>query len=236
MSEDQKNLVPNASFECGTDGWGSTELEVLPGWYGTLNGLFGKLDSTTAADGRTSLKIELTPENTPVAYNDYLAHPASADQGPAGGQRRLDRRQAGPALHVLGRHEGGRGGHAGAAGRAAVPRRALRQTRASSPPIGSATRWSSRPTAEACYVLAGPDLGKSRGQSQSARAGDRLARRRATWPPARSRPFATRQPVELGVATDKPGNIFAWDEPLQMRLTVASAEKEARKAELRSLH
>ena len=53
------NLVPNASFECGTDGWGSTEMDLLPGWYGTLNRLFGQLDSTTAADGHASLKIEL---------------------------------------------------------------------------------------------------------------------------------------------------------------------------------
>ncbi len=67
-----QNLIPNASFECGAYGWGSTEREVLPGWYGTLNGLFGRLDPTTAADGRVSLKIELTPENQPVAYNDYL--------------------------------------------------------------------------------------------------------------------------------------------------------------------
>jgi hypothetical protein len=56
----QQNLVPNASFECGTDGRGSTEREVLPGWYGTLNGLFGQLDWTTAAHGRTSLRIDLT--------------------------------------------------------------------------------------------------------------------------------------------------------------------------------
>ena len=80
-SETPQNLIPNASFECGTDGWGSTEREVLPGWYGTLNGLFGKLDSTTAADGHNSLKIELTPENTPVAFNDYLhtvRHPIKA--------------------------------------------------------------------------------------------------------------------------------------------------------------
>ncbi len=85
LGEGQKNLVPNASFECGTDGWGSTELEVLPGWYGTLNGLFGKLDTTTAADGHTSLKIELTPENMPVAFDDYLhteRHPIKAPWQP----------------------------------------------------------------------------------------------------------------------------------------------------------
>ena len=71
LGEGQRNLVPNASFECGTCGWGSTEMDALPGWYGTLNGLFGRLDTETAADG-LDLKIELTPENMPVAFNDYL--------------------------------------------------------------------------------------------------------------------------------------------------------------------
>ena len=66
-----QNLVPNASFECGTDGWGSAELEparlVRPAQRPVRP---AGLD--TAADGRSSLRIELTPENQPVAYNDYL--------------------------------------------------------------------------------------------------------------------------------------------------------------------
>ena len=51
LGDNQENLVPNASFECGTDGWGSAELDFLPGWYNPLNALFGTLDETTAADG-----------------------------------------------------------------------------------------------------------------------------------------------------------------------------------------
>ena len=89
------------------------------------------------------------------------AHAALADQGPAGGQRRLDHREAGPTLHVLGGHESRRSGHARPAGRAAIPRGAHRQAREADAPNGSATRWSSRRETEAVYVLAGPDLGKS---------------------------------------------------------------------------
>ena len=66
----ERNLVPNASFECGTDGWGSAELDLMPGWYGSLNALFGRLDTSTAFHGHSSLKIELTPEKQPVAYDD----------------------------------------------------------------------------------------------------------------------------------------------------------------------
>ena len=87
--------------------------------------------------------------------------------------------------------------------------------------------------AEACYVLAGPDLGQSKDNPHP-------PRRATVWldavqlAPADAKPgFATREPVELGVTTDKPGNIFAWDEPLQIRLTVASADpQEERKVEI----
>ena len=85
--------------------------------------------------------------------------------------------------------------------------------------------------AETCYVLAGPDLGKSEDNPNP-------PQRATVWldalqlAPNDTKAFATRQPVELGLATDKPGNIFAWDEPLTIRLTAASAEKEPAKADI----
>ena len=89
------------------------------------------------------------------------------------------------------------------------------------------------PTAAACYVLAGPDLGKSNDNPSP-------PQRATVWldavqlAAAEPKPgFATRELLELGVATDKPGNVFAWDEPLQIRLNVASADpKEERKLEI----
>ena len=136
----------------------------------------------------------------------------------------------GQSVHILGGDEGCRGGHARAIGRAAVPRAPFEKL------VKLSTEWQRyslefTPTAEVCYVLAGPDLGKSEDNpNPPARA--------TVWldavqlAPSEVKTFATRQPVELGVGTAKPGNIFAWDEPLQMRLTVASAEKEARKADI----
>ena len=175
LGEDQQNLVPNASFECGTDGWGSTELDWLLDWYGPLNGLFGRLDSSTATDGRQSLKIELTPENQPVEYDDYLHTQSRRIRRPAGGQRGLAGRQARPAVHVLGGHEGGRGRNAGAAGGAAIPPGPGRKTRATfdrlaalcagvhSPGRGLLRTGRSRPAAD-------------KGVCPSAAAGNGLAR------------------------------------------------------------
>ncbi len=88
------------------------------------------------------------------------------------------------------------------------------------------------PETEAVYVLAGPDLEKSKDNpNPPARA--------TVWldavqlvPTETKTEFATRQPVEIGLATDKPGNIFAWDEPLEFRFTVASADKADRKVEV----
>ena len=90
-------------------------------------------------------------------------------------------------------------------------------------------RYSLEFTAEAaaCFVLAGPDLRKT--------ADDPQPPDRATvWldavqltPAEAKAPFATRLPVEFGIRTDKPGNIFAWDEPLVVHLMVAPANPKA---------
>lgn len=161
VGERQQNLIPNASFECGTYGWGSTERDVLPGWYGTLNGLFGRLDSTTAADGRVSLKIELTPENLPVAYNDYLhtqRWPITAPLAANVGWIAVRPGQKYTFSAAL------------KAAQADTPARlVVRQFRAVpfDKLVRLTTDWQRyqldfTPMAEACYVLAGPDLGQSK--------------------------------------------------------------------------
>ena len=223
--------MPNASFECGADGWGSTELEVLPGWYGTLNGLFGTLDTTTAADGQTSLKIELTPENMPVAYNDYLHTQRWPIKAPLAANVGWITVKPGQSYTYSVAMK--------AAAEGTPARLVVRQFRAA--PVDKLVRLTTQwqrysleftPETEAVYVLAGPDLGKS---SDNPNPPDRAT----VWldavqlvPTEAKAEFATRQPVELGLTTGKPGNIFAWDEPLEFRLTVASAEKADRKAEV----
>lgn len=62
------NLLPNASFECGADGWSSVGKRV--GHGGDFSGLFGEVQSDYAWDGRHSLQIELGADKTPVMYYD----------------------------------------------------------------------------------------------------------------------------------------------------------------------
>ena len=67
----RRNLVPNASFECGSDGWGSAQWDRSAHWGGPMNQLFGQLDSEQAFDGRTSLRIDVNENNQPVSFFDY---------------------------------------------------------------------------------------------------------------------------------------------------------------------
>jgi hypothetical protein len=66
------NLVPNASFECGTSAWGSAEGDRVLHWGGRMNRLFGAIDTAEAHDGASSLTITLTPETQPVSFFDYF--------------------------------------------------------------------------------------------------------------------------------------------------------------------
>jgi hypothetical protein len=60
------NLLPNSSFECGLSGWGS--IADLPYGMGNLNLPVGEIDKTTVKFHESSLKIALTKDTTPV-YN-----------------------------------------------------------------------------------------------------------------------------------------------------------------------
>jgi hypothetical protein len=232
LGEAGQNLIPNASFECGADGWGSAELDWLPGWYGPLNGLFGCLDATTAAHGRTSLKIELTPDNQPIAYNDYLHVERRRIKAP------LAANVGWIAVTPGRRYTFSVAMKAAAAGTPA--RLVVRQFRAApcDKIVRLSTAWNRyrldfTPQAEACYVLAGPDLRQSKDNPQPPVRATVWLDAAQLAPNDGETPFATRQPVELGVATDKPGNVFSWEEPLRFRLTAASADaRRERKVEI----
>jgi len=64
------NLLPNSSFECDMSGWGS--IADVPGWGGNLNLPVGVVDATTAKFHSSSFRIVLTPQTIPVFYFDYF--------------------------------------------------------------------------------------------------------------------------------------------------------------------
>lgn len=61
-----RNLIPNASFESGPDRWST--LGKPTAWGGDLTGLFGEVRSDEAWHGRHCLGIELGPGKTPVTH------------------------------------------------------------------------------------------------------------------------------------------------------------------------
>jgi len=65
-----KNLIPNASFDCGTSGWGS--ITQMSGWGGNVNTLMGEIGHTPARPGNPSLKIAVDRATAPVLYFDYF--------------------------------------------------------------------------------------------------------------------------------------------------------------------
>ncbi len=65
-----RNLLPNAGFECGTEGWSS--LGERPGWIGGLSGLYGEIQKGQAWEGEHCLRIELGPGKTPATSFDFF--------------------------------------------------------------------------------------------------------------------------------------------------------------------
>lgn len=65
-----RNLLPNASFECGPEGWSS--LGKRPGWIGGLSGLYGEIQTGQAWDGEHCFRIELGPGKTPATSFDFF--------------------------------------------------------------------------------------------------------------------------------------------------------------------
>ncbi|MBM3334190.1 hypothetical protein FJY63_05970, partial [Candidatus Sumerlaeota bacterium] len=65
------NAIPNSSFECGGEGFGSVSTGI-PGWGCNVFSLLGQWDSERAFHGRHSWRISLSPDALPVAYFDYF--------------------------------------------------------------------------------------------------------------------------------------------------------------------
>ncbi|MBC7327344.1 carbohydrate binding domain-containing protein [bacterium] len=69
--EGVKNLLPNSSFECGTSGWGSYSPDIF-WWEGNVFQFIGEIDSTTAVHGKSSLKLSASLAKKLTFYFDYF--------------------------------------------------------------------------------------------------------------------------------------------------------------------
>ena len=223
---DRTNLVPNASFECGTSGWGSAEWDRATHWGGRMNRLFGTLDTAQAFRGQCSLRIDLSADGQPVSYFDYYDLHRTPVWAPLAASIGFIEVEPGKpyTLSVMLRAR-----EAGTPARLAV-RQFMGGTLDKTVRVG--TTWERHtltftPAKRWCYVLAGPDLRKTTECPEPPKRAtlwlDGVQLERGERPTA----FVTREPVEFAVATDKLGNVFGWDEPLSVKVAVASARRGA---------
>lgn len=231
---DRSNLVPNASFECGVDGWGSAEWDRATHWGGRMNRLFGVIDRKEALHGQCSLRIELTPETQPVSFFDYFDLHRTPVWAPLTANIGFIEVEPGRPYTVF--------VHLKAADTNTPARLAIRQFdgRHFDRAVRVSQRWERhamtfKPTSRWCYVLAGLDLRRTEQNPNPPRRatlwvdGIQLKKGRE------SSTFVPRDVVELGVWTDKPGNVFGWKEPVRFHLAAASSADTERQARV-TLH
>ena len=226
-ADGRRNLVPNASFEAGPAGWGSAEWDSATHWGGRMNRLFGTVEPGAAFHGQHCLRIALTPQTQPVSYFDYFDLHRLPIRAPLAGNLGFIEVQPGKT-YVLSAYL--RSDQDNTPARLAVRQF---QGRSFEQGVRVGRQWQRhamafKPTSRWCYVLAGPDLRKT--DQTPAPPDSATLWIDAVQLEASARPtdFAPRDSVELGVTTDKCGNVFDWSEPVVLHLAVSNAEAARR--------
>ncbi len=230
----EANLVPNGSFECGTYNWGSNQLDRETHWGGSMNRLFGTLDTQQPIDGQRCLRIELSAENQPVSWFDYFELSRQEIRAPLAASLGFMRVTPGKP-HTLSAYV--------RAAKADTPcRLVVRQFEGGDfdRAISAGIDWQRHsvtftPKAEWCSVLLGPDLRRPRGEAQPPADATVWIDAVQLEASGQATPFVARNPIEIGLSTEKTGNVFDWDEPLEFVLHVnrsASAETRPVKVNL----
>lgn len=206
------NLLPNSSFECGAAGWGS--VADLPGWGGNLNQLVGTVDDADAKFHKSSFKIALTPENIPIYYFDYfplyrvpVKAPLLANIGwisvEPGAQYTLSAYMKANSQDLVGvlsiRQASGQ---------------SLRRQ------VQLETDWQRhvftfRPQAEQIFVALGLDL-----EASNKEAGTLWIDAVQLEKGAQATAYQPRSVIEVGLATDRLGNLFPYGADPKMTATV----------------
>ena len=159
-AEGRVNLVPNASFEVGADGWGSEEWDRTTHWGGPMNALWGAVDEGAGLHGQRSLRIDVSAEHQPVSHFDYFDLHRTAIWAPLAANIGYIEVEPGKpyTLSVF----------AKAAAAATPMRLAVREFQGGRHDKGVrvGTDWQRvsltfTPRKRWCYVLAGPDLRKT---------------------------------------------------------------------------
>jgi len=210
-AQGNRNLVPNSSFECGTDGWGSLTLSNLSS-YGGLDGLIGELDASLTWHGGASMKIDIAPEKTPVYYFDYFKiirkRVKSSLLGTVGWIRVKKNREYTLSAYLKSR----KGNIAARLGLFSFPQHP--QTKI----VWISEQWKRysvviSPKSEFCFIVVGIDLDKAK-RDYGTLWVDAVQFEEGSHLSA----YRTAGAIEIGVSTDKVGNIFDYNEQIKTKL------------------
>ena len=200
-TEGVKNFVPNASFECGTAGWGSFTWG-LSGWAGNLYRLEAELDSAVAWHGQHSLRIRLNPETLPVFWFDYYEPVRQPVRRVLAANVGWFRVKPGERLTLSAYLRADPPGVVAQLAAIEAPSRRLNQ------PVTVGPDWqrhqfSFRPTQPFVFLAVGLDLEASKRDAATLWV-DAVQLERG----AQATAFEPRQPVEAFIETSQPGNTF----------------------------
>lgn len=221
-----KNLIPNASFECGTDGWGSAEGDRTTHWGGPMNRLFGELGTAIkwAFHGERFLKIDLSADNQPISYFDYYElsrQPILAPLAANIGWLEVEPGQ----LYTFSAY---------VRAKAATPvRLEVRQFQGRAfeqvtPIFGigwQRLQLTFRPTSRWCSVRVGPDLRPTKEIPNPPNMTTVWIDALQLEQSEHATKFEPRQPIELGL-TVKSGPVIGWDDLLTVNVLTARSQPD----------
>ena len=214
-TEAESNLVPNSSFECGGDQWGSVSPTRLP--WGGIDELVGTIDQKQAYHGKSSLRISLSPETFPVYDFDYFDITHAVVKAPLAGSRGWVALQRGRP-HTLSVYvKAGDDGTPVRLGLCEFPSGRFRTEL-----VSARSSWERRtvtitPNSHYGYVVVGPDL-REGGTDSCVLWVDAVQLEEGTV----AGDYVSGRPVELGVDTGRVGNVFTQGDSVTLNAHVAN--------------
>ena len=223
-----KNLIPNASFECGTSGW--IPCGKSTGWGGNVSDLLGVIQVGDAKEGKNSFRIDLGPGKTIETFFDCWP-PArtiqSAPQVANWGWIRVEKCKIYTLSAFMKADKEGISARLAMrfAGTSGPYRLTTEQTKA----VTLSTQWSryalTVPAENSdMFVVVGPDLSVMPEATATVWI-DGIQLEQAEVPTD----FQPREAVEIGITTGRPGNLYDSREPCAITVLVSNTlENSAR--------
>ena len=237
-----KNLVPNGSFEAGSDGWSSLGKSgaYLGGWsplgegseWGNLACLHGHVENSGGADGQAFLRIPLGGDQTPEMFFDYFKTVHVRELRPLAANLGWIDVEPGKPYTLSVSMRASRDGIRASLG-ARVEDAGNRYLGAYEHPLKQVkltTQWQRysftfRPAYQFVFVTVGPDLEQEEAVAVDVDAVQFERGEQATA-------FVPRSELEIGICPSAPGGVFTVGEPATLEVRAHNAGAAAAKATL----